>query len=384
MSLAETFDPDDVRGFGVHPDAPPGPVTPLVSLRGVSKRFGDHVALENVDLDIQPGEILALLGPSGCGKTTLMRLLAGFESPDTGRILMQGCDLVGRPPERRQINMMFQSYALFPHLSVARNIAFGLQVRRRPRAEIEARVEDMLAMVKLEAFARRRPHELSGGQRQRVALARALACQPRLLLLDEPLGALDRRLREETQRELATIQRRSGTTFLLVTHDQDEAFSLADRVAVMREGRIAQIGAPQALYQTPADRHVAEFLGDINLVRAAIAEASPAGALLIADRCGPLLVRNPHGLPAGARALLAVRPEQLHLSRIGPAPGETNVLAATVRDVGFRGDRLTWQVEAAPGMTLRAVSHAPVAEAWSVGESVWVRIAADAALALPR
>src|SRR4051812_20063928 len=240
----------------------------LVSFEHVSKRFGDFTALDGVTLDIFPQEFFALLGPSGCGKTTLLRLLAGFEKPDAGRVVLDGEDLAGVPPYRRPVNMMFQSYALFPHMTVAANVAFGLKQDGLPKDEVAARVEDMLALVQMTTFAGRKPDQLSGGQRQRVALARSLAKRPKVLLLDEPLAALDRKLREETRFELKALQKKLGTTFVIVTHDQDEAMTVADRIAVMDRGRLVQVGAPAEVYQRPATRWVAGFVGDVNFINA--------------------------------------------------------------------------------------------------------------------
>ncbi len=239
---------------------------PLLRIAAVTKRFGNFVAVDAVTLDLAAGEFFALLGPSGCGKTTLLRMLAGFEAPDAGAILLDGTDLVPVLPHRRPVNMMFQNYALFPHLCVADNVAFGLRRAGLPKPEIAARVAEMLALVRLEGFERRKPDQLSGGQRQRVALARALARRPRLLLLDEPMAALDKKLRQSTQAELKEVQRRLGTTFIIVTHDQEEAMTVADRIGVMDRGRLVQVGSPRELYETPASRWIAGFVGDINLI----------------------------------------------------------------------------------------------------------------------
>src|SRR5437764_7564875 len=249
---------------------------PLVRFDMVSKRFGGVTAVGMVSLDMFEGEFFSLVGPSGCGKTTLLRLLAGFETPEEGRVLLDGKDLAGVPPHRRAVNMMFQSYALFPHLSVERNVAFGLKQDGLPRAEIAARVADMLALVKLEGFERRKPHQLSGGQRQRVALARALVKRPRVLLLDEPLAALDKKLRGETQFELMHLKDKLGFTFVIVTHDQEEAMTVADRIAVMNHGRLAQVGAPAEVYQRPNSRWVAGFVGDVNLIEARVTAVYPS------------------------------------------------------------------------------------------------------------
>ncbi|WGW04176.1 ABC transporter ATP-binding protein [Tropicibacter oceani] len=240
---------------------------PLIEFQGVTKRFGDFTAIDNLSLKIYAQEFFALLGPSGCGKTTMMRMLAGFETPTEGHILLNGQSIDNVPPNKRAVNMMFQSYALFPHLSVWDNIAFGLRRESKDKATIEARVEEMLRLTRLSKFAKRKPHQISGGQRQRVALARSLAKAPKLLLLDEPLGALDRKLREETQFELMDIQEKTGTTFVIVTHDQEEAMTVASRVAVMDEGRIVQVSTPDVIYEAPNSVYVADFIGDVNLIR---------------------------------------------------------------------------------------------------------------------
>src|SRR5215207_6525907 len=246
------------------PWADPGSV-PLIRFENVTKRFGEFTAVDDISLEIHEREFFSLLGPSGCGKTTLMRMLAGFEQPTHGRITLAGKDLSGVPPYDRPTNMMFQSYALFPHMSVADNIAFGLKMDRMPKAEISARVAEMLRLVKLEPFAGRKPHQLSGGQRQRVALARAVAKRPKVLLLDEPLGALDKKLREETQFELMDIQVELGITFVIVTHDQEEAMTVADRISVMDHGKIVQIAPPAEIYEAPNSRYVADFIGSVNM-----------------------------------------------------------------------------------------------------------------------
>ncbi len=252
--------------------------TPLVVYDRVTKRFGAETAVADLSLAVYEREFFALLGPSGCGKSTLMRMLAGFEAPSEGRVLLAGEDLAGVPPHLRPVNMMFQSYALFPHMSVEKNIAFGLAMEGRPRDEIGARVGEALRMVKLDGLAARKPHQLSGGQRQRVALARALVKRPKVLLLDEPLGALDRKLREETQFELMALQERLGLTFIIVTHDQDEAMTMATRIAVMDKGRLAQIGTPRTIYEAPATRYVADFIGDINCVEGTVSGVDGAGS----------------------------------------------------------------------------------------------------------
>ncbi|MET8145409.1 ABC transporter ATP-binding protein [Sphaerisporangium sp. NPDC005288] len=303
-------------------DAPAVPRT-LVGIEGVSRRFGAVTALDEVSLDIRQGEFFALLGPSGCGKTTLLRILAGFESPDAGAVTLDGADLLALPAHRRPVNLMFQSYALFPHMSVARNIAYGLEREKLPRAEVRTRVAEVLATVGLTEQAARRPHQLSGGQRQRVALARAIVKRPRLLLLDEPLSALDKKVRAEMQLELKRLQHEVGITFVVVTHDQEEAMSLADRIAVMQDGRVQQVDAPVRLYERPATPFVAGFIGANNLF-----EGTVAGDGLSVAGLGTLPARG--GFAAGAPALLGVRPESVRL-------GENGILTGVVADVSFYG-----------------------------------------------
>jgi len=360
----------------------------LARFEAVSKRFDDVAAVNDVTLDIREGEFFALLGPSGCGKTTLMRLLAGFESPDAGRVLLAGEDLAGVPPHRRPVNMMFQSYALFPHLDVAGNIAFGLKQEGLGRAAIAERVDEMLALVQLSGLGRRRPDQLSGGQRQRVALARALAKRPKMLLLDEPMAALDRKLREETRYELKALQSRLGTTFLIVTHDQEEAMSLADRIAVMRDGAIEQVAPPAEIYESPASRYVAGFLGDVNLFEASVTGAQ--GALVrLQDSASEAGFAAAHEGPSppGSPVWLAVRPEKMVLAQTPPPPGTPNVLAGDVQGIGYTGDWSTYLVTLADGRTLRAARanaarhmERPIAR----GDRVWLSFAPEAAVVLTR
>src|SRR5947199_7617329 len=280
----------------------------LLEISGVSKRFGAVTAVDRVSLSIERGEFFALLGPSGCGKTTLLRLIAGFETPNEGRIVIDGADITAVPPYARPVNMMFQSYALFPHLDVAGNIAFGLRQEGMDRRRRAARVEEMLALVQMTGLGRRRPHELSGGQKQRVALARALAKMPKLLLLDEPLAALDRKLREETRLELTGIQQRVGTTFLVVTHDQEEALGLASRIAVMNRGQLVQIGTPAEIYERPGSRFVADFVGEVNLLEGELTAGFNCLALTVAGFDPPIPLPPPAdiALPEGAAVALAV------------------------------------------------------------------------------
>jgi putrescine transport system ATP-binding protein len=324
---------------------------PLVTFDRVTKRFGDFAAIDDLTLHIFEREFFALLGPSGCGKTTLLRLLAGFETPDAGRVLLGPEDLAGVPPYRRPVNMMFQSYALFPHLTVAGNVAFGLKQDRLPKAEIAARVGEMLALVQLEGLAHRKPHQLSGGQRQRVALARSLAKRPRVLLLDEPLAALDRKLREETRFELKDLQARLRTTFVIVTHDQDEAMTVADRIAVMDRGRLAQVGTPAEVYEQPSSRWVAEFVGDVNLIEARVSAIYPS--FVTAERANlRLRVDQSVAVAPGETVWIALRPEKIALGHDVPANGGENGAAGVVTDIGYRGTVSLYKVRLDDGLVV--------------------------------
>ena len=328
--------------------------TPLIRFENVVKRFGEFAAINDVSIDIYEREFFALLGPSGCGKTTLMRMLAGFEEPTGGRITLAGADLAGVPPYRRPVNMMFQSYALFPHMSVADNIAFGPKQAGMPKGEISARVEEMLSLVKLDSFAKRKPHQLSGGQRQRVALARSLATRPKVLLLDEPLGALDKKLREETQFELMDLQMKLGMTFLIVTHDQEEAMTVADRIAVMNNGVLVQVDPPAAIYEQPATKYVADFIGDVNILPCKVQE-SHEGNLKLASPLTPHPLHVSHaGDPRpGDDVWLAIRPEKLRISLDPPAEGSVNCLSGEVWDIGYLGDLSVYHVELPCGTRIK-------------------------------
>ena len=312
---------------------------PLISYKNVTKRFGEFTAVDNLSLDIYEREFFALLGPSGCGKTTLMRMLAGFEDPTEGQITLAGQDLVGTPPYKRQTNMMFQSYALFPHMSVWDNIAFGLRQDRMEKGAIAARVEEMLKLVKLEKFAKRKPHQLSGGQRQRVALARSLAKRPKVLLLDEPLGALDKKLREETQFELMDLQMELGLTFLIVTHDQEEAMTVSDRIAVMNHGKLVQVATPGDIYEQPSCAYVADFIGNINLFDGTV-ESAGGGEIRIKgdDPAGDFISASEAPVAGGAKVKLAVRPEKMRISIEPPPEDAKNVLKGEVWDLAYMGD----------------------------------------------
>jgi spermidine/putrescine ABC transporter ATP-binding subunit len=321
-----------------------------VEIAEVSRRFGAVLAVDRVSLRVGRGELFCLLGPSGCGKTTLLRLLGGFERPDAGRLFVEGTDVTALPPHRRPVNMVFQHYALFPHLTVTENVAFGFRYAGYPRGEHPRRVAEALALVRLDGCEKRLPHQLSGGQRQRVALARALALRPRVLLLDEPLGALDRKLRREMQDELRSLQRRLGIGFMLVTHDQEEALTLADRLAVMNAGRLEQVGTPAEVFERPRTAFVAEFMGAGNLFTAeVVATAGPRLGLALPGQSPFEVAALPAAPPAGARVRFVVRPERLALRRAGaPAPGWPS-LPVIVVERTYQGAAVTWTLRSAAG-----------------------------------
>jgi putrescine transport system ATP-binding protein len=368
------------RGFA--PWADPT-AAPLVRFENVSKRFGDAAAVDRLSLDIYRNEFFALLGPSGCGKTTLLRVLAGFEVPDEGCVLLDGRDIAAVPPHRRPVNMMFQSYALFPHLSVAGNIAFGLRQDGLAKAAISARVDELLALVKLEGLGGRRPDQLSGGQRQRVALARSLAKRPQVLLLDEPMAALDRKLREETQFELMDLQARLGLTFVIVTHDQEEAMTVAHRIAVMNEGRIVQAATPAEIYEQPRSRWVAEFVGDINLIEGVVLEAG-AGEAVIADN-GGRRHRVAADVAAGAQVFIALRPEKIRILAASGPPDAPNAMRGRVWDIGYLGGVSIYKVRLDDGAVVKAsVANVARLTGQTIGadDEVWLSWAPDAAVVL--
>ncbi|HUA55971.1 MAG TPA: ABC transporter ATP-binding protein [Candidatus Sulfotelmatobacter sp.] len=366
--------------------APAAPmVAPLVRIEGVTKRFDGVVAVDRVDLTVGRGELFSLLGASGCGKTTLLRLLAGFERADAGRILLDGVDMADVPPYERPVNMMFQSYALFPHMTVAQNVAFGLRQDRVAPPERRRRVAEALELVQLVGFDARRPHQLSGGQRQRVALARSLVKRPKVLLLDEPLAALDRKLREQTRLELVRIQKQVGVTFVMVTHDQEEAMTMSTRVGVMHAGRLVQVGTPAEVYETPASRFVADFVGTANLFEARFVRDDAGRAVLVCPDAGTeLMTARALGAAAEAAVYLAVRPEKLRLSRAATGVG-ANRVAGVVQDVAYLGGLSTYHVRLERGMVLRATApnlEGRGAAGLGIGERVEVSWSPDAIVVL--
>ncbi len=350
----------------------------FLQIQNVVKDFGGFKAVNNVSLDIAKGEIFALLGSSGCGKSTLLRMLAGFETPTSGRIVLNGQDLATLPPYQRPMNMMFQSYALFPHLTVWENIAFGLKREGQPRAQIAERVEAMLKLVQLSKFAQRKPHQLSGGQQQRVALARSLAKQPQMLLLDEPLGALDKKLREQTQIELVNIIEQVGVTCVMVTHDQEEAMTMASRIAIMSEGRFLQVGAPGDIYETPATRFVADFIGNVNLMDGTLDHDDTDHCIIGCADCKHYVG---HGITGteGMRVSVALRPEKIALQRDKPEgvpgkEGDFNMVQGTVKEMSYFGSFTVFHLQLASGAVLKvsqANTQRHADETYTWGDTVW-------------
>lgn len=321
---------------------------PIVRIENVTKTFGSTYAVDDISLTIHKGEFFSLLGASGCGKTTLLRMLGGFETPTSGRIYIDGQDVTDVPPYLRPINMMFQSYALFPHMTVEQNIAFGLKEEKMPKALIRERVQEMMALVQIEKLASRKPHQLSGGQRQRVALARSLAKHPKILLLDEPLGALDKKLREHTQFELVNIQERLGITFIIVTHDQEEAMTMSSRIALINEGRIEQVDTPRRMYEFPATRYAASFIGSVNLFNGYVASHEDDMVIVHSDdTAGELKVHHSQPLTAGMEVTVAIRPEKITVR--DQHTEEPNAIYGVIKEIAYLGDVSIYHVELPSG-----------------------------------
>jgi putrescine transport system ATP-binding protein len=351
---------------------------PYVQVDRVCKSFGDFKAVDDVSLKIYKGEIFCLLGASGCGKTTLLRMLGGFETPTSGKIFIDGEDMAGVPPYERPVNMMFQSYALFPHMTVEQNVAFGLKQDRVPKAEIRERVAAMLDLVKLGGFANRKPQQLSGGQRQRVALARSLVKRPKLLLLDEPLGALDKKLREHTQFELISIQDTLGVTFVVVTHDQEEAMTLASRIGVMNHGEIVQAGTPSEIYEFPSSKFVADFVGSVNMFEGKLIEDEPEYVRIGSEELGGTIYVS-HGISAPPEAVVwaAVRPEKIFMSTAAPE-GSDNVVRGAVQDIAYLGDLSIYIVKLPTGKMVRVTQPNTSRHAEAIGWDQQVYLSWDA------
>jgi putrescine transport system ATP-binding protein len=359
---------------------------PQIVIEGVNKTFEGFAAVDNVSLRIYKGEMFALVGASGCGKTTLLRMLAGFATPTAGRILIEDADMTAVPPHERPVNMMFQSYALFPHMTVEQNVGYGLRRMTLETAVRTRRIQDALEMVQLGAFAKRKPHQLSGGQRQRVALARALIRRPKVLLLDEPLSALDKKLRESTQFELMNIQCQVGITFVFVTHDQDEAMALSSRIAVMNRGQVVQVGTPSEIYEFPQSRFVADFIGSTNLFEGTVSGSEPGRLVVRSSEAGCDLIVDEMGrFGDGQRVWVALRPEKIRLSK-EPVGGERiNQIKGTVRELGYLGNRSTYRIETATGklVTVFAQNERRTSE-WSIdwSDEVYLSWSANCAVVL--
>jgi putrescine transport system ATP-binding protein len=359
---------------------------PYVHIERISKSFGDFKAVDDVSLKIYQGEIFCLLGASGCGKTTLLRMLGGFETPSAGKIFIDGEDMAGVPPYKRPVNMMFQSYALFPHMTVENNVAFGLKQDGVSKGEIKERVATMLDLVKLGGFAKRKPQQLSGGQRQRVALARSLVKRPKLLLLDEPLGALDKKLREQTQFELISIQDKLGVTFVVVTHDQEEAMTLASRIGVMNHGEIVQAGTPTEIYEFPGSKYVADFVGSVNIFEGKLVEDEPEYVRIGSDELGGVIYVS-HGISAPPEATVwaAIRPEKVFMSTTVPE-GADNVARGTIQDIAYLGDLSIYLVKLPTGKIVRVTqpNTSRRAETFTWDQQVYLTWDADSPVVVTR
>jgi putrescine transport system ATP-binding protein len=366
------------------PWADPGS-KPYISFENVTKKFGDFVAVNDLSLIVYEREFFALLGASGCGKSTLLRMLAGFDGPTSGRILLDGQDLKGIPPYRRPVNMMFQSYALFPHMTVEGNVAFGLKQEGMPGPEVDKRVKEMLELVKLEPFAKRKPHQLSGGQRQRVALARSVAKRPKVLLLDEPLGALDKKLREETQFELMDLQQELGLTFMVVTHDQEEAMTMADRIAVMDKGRIVQVATPAEIYEAPASRFIADFVGTVNMFEGKVTAREYNVATIDSGNGFVIRADNAGEAKSGSTVWFAVRPEKIRVSSKRPENAGLNAAEGEVWDIAYLGDMTLYHVRLDDGRMVRTSlinSERTTQDPLSWHDRAWISFQPDAGVVL--
>jgi putrescine transport system ATP-binding protein len=360
---------------------------PYISFENVTKKFGEFIAVNDLSLVIYEREFFALLGASGCGKSTLLRMLAGFDQPTSGRILLDGQDLKGIPPHRRPVNMMFQSYALFPHMTVEGNIAFGLKQEGMPAADVARRVGEMLELVKLQPFAKRKPHQLSGGQRQRVALARSVAKRPKVLLLDEPLGALDKKLREETQFELMDLQQELGLTFVIVTHDQDEAMTMADRIAIMDKGKVMQVATPPEVYEAPTSRFIADFVGTVNLFEGKVTGSSDNGVAGIDSGGFAIRADNAGGAASGSTVWFAVRPEKIKVTSKRPEGSSLNAAEGEIWDIAYVGNMTLYHIRLDDGRIVRAslvnaerTSQDPLT--WN--DRAWISFAPGAGVVLTR
>lgn len=358
------------------------PVSARVSLQNVSKSFGATQAIKDVCLDVLPGELLVLLGPSGCGKTTTLRIIAGFERPDQGAVFIDGLDVSGVPPHRRQLAMVFQSHALFPHMNVYENVAFGLRVRRRSEREIREKVEWALNLVGLGQKGKNYPNQLSGGEQQRVGFVRALVVEPKVLLADEPFGSLDRKLRKEIQVEFRDLQKRLGLTVVFVTHDQEEALVLADRVAIMDQGRVVQVGTPREVYDAPANRFVAEFVGEVNAMSGRVIGVEH-GVVVVITPAGLVRAPNRANVSVGVDVAVMVRPERTALFE-EPPPAQWNSMTCTVREVSFLGEKMRYKVEVKGGSSMVVDrQNAESTRMIPIGKTAWVCWSADDTLVFP-